>query len=552
MLDTEDLEDEIDIDLVVFDLDGTIADTANLFEKDVRRLPYDVLRYSDHSSVSTPLVKIPGLRKICNDLIQCGVRVAIITNSPRAYASTLCFLLGIDFDVLIAANTQTETSTKVQKLKWMSMVNSFNPGETIEPSRILYVGDRLDDESAAHAAGCQFEWAPTQSLSPDSQLLRLANRCSTVVRSGFQEVTSVDTDRYQTFHNQYIEDRNSDFECFGDSGVIGYVIDPNGPLVSADHWVVTFNSEFDDVDEWKDAWMNGPGDVIRGVLNSLEPHSAFQRPIISPVFVTRYDYDHQPEVKAQMFKVLNKTFEAVRIGGHLIRPELREIDIFSHFKWSTNRIAHDLWKQVKNWSNFSAGSEVELLNLEFVSLCMAASISAHVTNAVIVPMPSSTFSEAKPGRVSNRLAKRISELLDFPYVEVFNKDDEDQVGAMRDIFPFTSKAILIDDQITNGNLALKCAEIMQLLNVENFEIRSWSASRFHPMPPNLQSSASQKEQLTNESVVNELPRVGRRVHTQRCGIGIITKVGEFYIEVNFKQKGVELLSLDDVQLDYLD
>lgn len=51
---------------------------------------------------------------------------------------------------------------------------------------------------------------------------------------------------------------------------------------------------------------------------------------------------------------------------------------------------------------------------------------------------------------------------------------------------------------------------------------------------------------------NLKPRVGRRVHTQRSGIGVITKVGEFYIEVNFKQKGIELLSLDDTQLEYLD
>ena len=48
------------------------------------------------------------------------------------------------------------------------------------------------------------------------------------------------------------------------------------------------------------------------------------------------------------------------------------------------------------------------------------------------------------------------------------------------------------------------------------------------------------------------PRVGRRVHTQRSGIGTITKVGEFYIEVNFKQKGVELLSLDDAKIEFLD
>lgn len=551
MLDIEDLEDEIDIDLVVFDLDGTIADTAKLFEKDIRRRPYDVLRYSDHSSVSTPLVKIPNLKRICNDLIQCGVRVAVITNSPRAYASTLCFLLGIDFDVLIAANNNTETNTKIQKLKWMSTKNALVDGISIDASRILYIGDRLDDESAAHATGCQFEWDPGNSRYLSGQLLQLANHCSDIINSRFKTKTSLDALTKNSLHNKYIANRKSAFECFGDSGAIGFVVDPNGPQVSADHFVVTIK-ESDDAAEFAETWENSDGDLFSGIFNSLEPHSAIQRPIIDPRFVTRYDYDHQPEVRAQIFQVLSDNFAAVKISNHLFRPELRDTEIYSHFKWSSDRIAHDLWKQIKNWSDFSSGSEVELLNLEFVALCMAASIGDLDENIVIVPMPSSSFSESKPGRVSNRLARRISELLDVPYFELFIKDENEQVQAIHETFPLSRRAILVDDQITNGSLATKCVEIMQELNHNNFEIRSWSASKYYPMPASLQSGVSRIEQVTEVIFEQKICQVGMKVHNQKYGIGVINMVGEFYLEIDFSNMGIQFLSREDLELDFID
>lgn len=551
MLVTEELEDEIEIDLVVFDLDGTIADTVNIFEQDIRRRPYDVLQYSGHSSVNTPLGKIPNLKKICNDLIQCGIRVAVISNSPRAYASTLCFLLGIDFDVLIAANNNTETNTKIQKLKWMSTKNALIDGTSIDASRILYIGDRLDDESAAHAAGCQFEWAPENSRYLSGQLLQLATHCSGIINSRFETESSLDALTRNSLHHDYIENRKSAFECFGDSGAIGFVVDPNGPQVSADHFVVTIK-ESDDVAEFAEAWKNSTGELITGIFNSLEPHSAIQRPIIDPRFVTRYDYDHQPEVRAQIFQVLKDNFAAVKISNHLFRPELRDTEIYSHFKWSSDRIAHDLWKQIKNWSNFSSGNEVELLNLEFVALCMAASIDVLNENIVIVPMPASSFSESKPGRVSNRLARRISELLNVPYFELFMKDGNEQVQAIHETFPLTRRAILIDDQITNGRLATKCVEIMQELDNNNFEIRSWSASKYSPITASFQNEVTQIEQATDVIAEQKAHRVGMKVHNQKYGIGVIKMVGEFYLEIDFSDMGIQFLSREDLELDFID
>lgn len=48
------------------------------------------------------------------------------------------------------------------------------------------------------------------------------------------------------------------------------------------------------------------------------------------------------------------------------------------------------------------------------------------------------------------------------------------------------------------------------------------------------------------------PRVGRKVHTQKYGIGVIKMVGEFYLEIDFSDMGAEFLSRDDLELDYLD
>ena len=61
-------------------------------------------------------------------------------------------------------------------------------------------------------------------------------------------------------------------------------------------------------------------------------------------------------------------------------------------------------------------------------------------------------------------------------------------------------------------------------------------------------NAGQVDRLSQDSE----PRVGRKVHTQKHGIGVITLVGEFYLEINFNEMGIEFLSRDGLDLDYLD
>jgi hypothetical protein len=63
---------------------------------------------------------------------------------------------------------------------------------------------------------------------------------------------------------------------------------------------------------------------------------------------------------------------------------------------------------------------------------------------------------------------------------------------------------------------------------------------------------SEAAKARETEVLHTEPKVGRKVHTQKHGIGFIRMVGEFYLEIDFNKKGVQLLSRDDLELDYLD
>ena len=530
MYQDSDIDDELDIELVVFDLDGTIADTANLVSNDARRRPYDILKFSGQSETTTPLLNLHGIKKICNDLIQCDVRIAIITNSPRAYASTLCFLLGIDFDVLIAANNQEGISTKIQKLKWLSSKGALTIDESIDPANVLYVGDRLEDEAAAHAAGCQFQWAPTalKDLNPESELLFLAGSCANAIQSRAQSQDPLAVSRLQLIHTKYLANQIEKLDS----------LDGSEPLEIALYGTNSPAAVWDDRDD------------IPYIFNALQPNEAIQRPIINPRFMTRYSYENNEYLRNRLFAVLHKSLGSKRINGGSVCSQLQDIEVHSHLKYWSNHLAQDLWKQVKNWHNLGSGSEVELLNLEFVALCMAASIHARGQNAVIVPMPSSPFSEAKPGRVSNRLAKRVSEILDFPFFELFTKEANNDVKAHSRGYPFTRKAILIDDQITDGNLSTKCVEAMKLLKFQDFEIRTWSASKFFLLNSQQTVSVPTFSPPNLERRIEAGPRVGRKVNHQKFGIGVITGVHAAYLVIDFGMMGKQFLDSDSIELDF--
>lgn len=139
--------------LYVFDIDGTLADTADLF--DGRREPSMLLDFDpldadlDHDPWA--YVNPEGVRvaSLVGFLESIGHRVAIITRSPRAYASTICGMLDIE-SCLVWPSTDTGRVNKLRRLAELA---------NVDPADAIYVGDEDSDEEAAAQAGFDFLWA---------------------------------------------------------------------------------------------------------------------------------------------------------------------------------------------------------------------------------------------------------------------------------------------------------------------------------------------------------------------------------------------------------
>jgi len=145
---------------VVFDLDGTLADTASLTTE--RRRPYHVLRLCPPGGDTSQIAFDDGRQDLPGLLITRCYRTAIVTASPLPYASTLCDLLGIDFERLLPAGS----SSKARRLLLLSQEWE------IAPKLIVYVGDQDVDREAAREAGCQF--VPVHQIN---RIWHLPDRC---------------------------------------------------------------------------------------------------------------------------------------------------------------------------------------------------------------------------------------------------------------------------------------------------------------------------------------------------------------------------------------
>jgi 3-deoxy-D-manno-octulosonate 8-phosphate phosphatase KdsC-like HAD superfamily phosphatase len=177
------------IDVVVFDLDGTLLDSEKLVDGRRRRTPYDLLKFTGDSDESTPLKKWKDVQKHLSYLIQCGIKVAVITESPKAYASTACFLLGIDFHILMPNNTDPSLNTKSKKLDFLlggvkPNQDSSDKSETWNPgSKVLYVGDTRDDLFVARELSIYYQDIHEFLNSKSSNLKRFLRHMVDVIEA---------------------------------------------------------------------------------------------------------------------------------------------------------------------------------------------------------------------------------------------------------------------------------------------------------------------------------------------------------------------------------
>ena len=435
--------------VVVFDMDGTLADTAAIpTEKQNYRTPFDVLRLTDASRMGDYLLFKQSIKRDISCLIQTGICVYVITRAPRAYASTLIQLIGIDFCGLIPASSGF--SSVESKLEHISNITNSHSSE------MLYVGDEDRDQVAARAYGCFFQappWIPGHE-NQQNHLFSWTNLANKVLRQEQGVGSAIDR-----LHSAYTSHWENVLK-FSESLDSQWVFKNQNLLIEKDDEI----------------------SVIQEPIIELKLNEIFS-PFINPHFLSRYEYDVNQNYRRKLFELINTTMlsiERIAPPDSGKCPELMDIPIYSVKKFDDSTYGQPLWALLKNWHYPKSGPDVHLHFLEMISLCIAAGISTFGDNSIIVPVPSSELSNHQPGQVSLRLASRVSELSEIPMIPILYKSSDGLFRSQSAEFPYLRDVILIDDQITTGKNASNCVQVLKEMGVSTSRIRlvSWTSSHF--------------------------------------------------------------------------
>lgn len=400
---------------VIFDLDGTLANTESL--PPGRRTPWQLLQPGiDHDSADRWRFS-PDVSGVPGRLITRGYRVAIATRAPIAYASTLCFLLGVDVEVIRAscgAGVQKSNHLAAISKKW-----------GLRPNQVVYVGDLEEDADIAATAGCEFLHA-SELGSPEFE----------------RRFSSVSTDDRVTVQIE----RLRSFE-------------PTTPQEKASRAFALLRAEpaLDDRRELQRTFFQNADPSMRECVIDIAP-GLFQ---IHRSIITKTELQADRRLHSEYLAGLGRLFPAdqraveLPVGGPLQVRFLTPYAIYG----SELRKAKDYGSHGNGFgSRFRSGPEPELAKLDLIADVVASALSPSRTP--VVPVPSSPPSERQPGQVSRRLARMVAERLGRPYLEVLDRSDGDQFECSHDRRD-RGRVLLLDDQFTSGSSLVQAASILR-------------------------------------------------------------------------------------------
>jgi FMN phosphatase YigB (HAD superfamily) len=434
------------IDVVIFDLDGTLASTAEL-ETSLRRVPHDVLKFSPLEFIKSPFLYREALRQEISLAIQCGIEVFVITRAPQAYASTLLQLLGLDYSECIAASSEFDSPEN--KIRYLQ--EKYN----VPMERILYIGDLSADEVAASAAGCQFEYPfwiyKDESVSRQYESGSLYKQLVDEIMADDEE----DSDSlYLTRYRERIEARYN--------------------LISS---VSMGHLDFDQSKLLLIDVESGLPTEMQVFNNPIESPLTF-KPAINPAFMTRYEYENDFGSFEELTELIKSIFMITKLVPgqfNVRRDRFISSEIRTFFKYANTLLGDGLWHKCKNWRNKDVGSgpEVHLHILELVAVVMSSFLT---DDAILIPVPSSPFSVSKPGEISKRLTARICQLKGLNFLDVLIRDENDRIQLEKLDFLPKGDYCLVDDQLTDGTTIEECLEAFPSNISENMAIMIWSYS----------------------------------------------------------------------------
>lgn len=421
------------IRVLVLDLDGTLADTAEITTG--TRLPAHVLSLSKPSEFNPSLLIHGDLKRQINCLIGSGLGVYVITRAPKSYASTLIFLLGIDFHALIPSTKRFPSIES--KLEYIIET------ESVSPSEVLYVGNEVSDESAAKTVGIYYQDIDEVYEMRDNYRTHLQDIIKLCESADISESKSakIIAQRQQSNISKSID-------------IMERV--ENGSALS--------DTEYSQV-------------FLANPLDDKFLRNDILEPFINPSFISRFEYDTDYEVRKRLFNFLiNLGFTCKLIKTPFTIPNyFDEVLVYSHYKYDD--MSH-WWTTIKNWSYPNSGPKPELLHLEFIALSMAAFLDKIDFPFVLVPVPSTEFSAQKPAETSLRLAHRVSQLSGAPIFDMFKKNSEGEISSKYPNLKFQRSVFLLDDQLTKGDNAIQCLNILANKYVLDVRVHTWTSKHF--------------------------------------------------------------------------
>lgn len=482
--------------LIIFDLDGTLANTANIEQQN--RTPATLLApgvdaegYSLHAHQwewSQDVSETPAR------LIERGHRVVIATNSPLQYASTLTHLLGVEHQGL-----HTNCGGEIGKANRIKQICS-SWGMTGED--VIYVGDQESDVRTAASAGVRY-------MSVDQlRLGELLDELGTPLRG--RDFTPALLNGLNV--PQYWKEELS-------SGRVPFSRANSAVTVGERNLFETFAA----MSEWAAAPRLDNCDFLNGAVAAADKADAFApyyRTIlqyalrIHPGLPARRDIQFLllefavPDERADLFA---KVFDASPQELFAFRPELltrREVsedynlraqylkafrklfpaltngNLSSVVNYWRDGFFGYLLKTVKDYrvSPKGPGPLVRLGILDGVADMCAGMMSLH-TKIPIVPVPSSPFHVDKPGQNSMRLARCIAERTQRQLIPILEIDPTAPPEPKKfrlnpltiHLLPRGSAYDLFDDQITSGTTVQTCQNLMDAAGYRLNQIFTYSA-----------------------------------------------------------------------------